>query len=230
MRFDKHIRVASAVTLGVAALSALTCNLLLKLALSYFRAPVETGLERDAISGNTLLLISGLVGLMVAVVCFRLILGRIREHGLPGLIPAPDPFEEKHIRVALVASQDGGVFSEIYSQWIPAHHIRSLMHGPLGKKLILGNKLRERLTIQRCLSSEEEGGGETFVVTHRTGKRVNYNMEMAAGKRGTFETEVERNYATCWYPLTFVGCDDTTPGGWLKFGGEVRIMRLAFLD
>lgn len=230
MRFDKHTRAALTVTIGVFALSSLTCNLLLRLLLSLLRAPVETGLEKEVISSNTLILISGLIGIMIGVVCFRSVLGWIRERGLPGFIPAPDPFEGKHIRIALVASQDGALFNEVYSQWVPAHHVRTLMKGPLGKNLTLGNKQHERLSILRCLLAEEEGGGETFVVKQRKGKRVIYNMEMTAGKRGTLETDAERNYATCWYPLTFVGCDDTATGGWLKFGGEVRLMRLAFLD
>jgi hypothetical protein len=230
MRFDKHIRAASAISLGVFALCALASNLLLRLFFSLLQGPRETGFEKDVISANSLLLICGLIGLMMAVVCFRPILGWIRERGLPGFIPAPDPFEGKHIRVALVASPDGSTPSEVYTQWIPAHHIRTLMKGPLGKKLTLGNKAGERLSILRCLSAAEEGGDEIFLVVHRKGRRVSYNMELPVGKRGTFETDEERNYATCWYPLTFVGCDDTTPGGWLKFGGETRIMRLAFIS
>jgi hypothetical protein len=230
MRFDKHIRAASASALGVFLLSALASNMLLRLFFSLLQGPQETGFEKDIISFNSLLLISGLFGLMIAIVCFRPILSWIRERGLPGFIAPPDPFEGKYIRVALVASPQGSAPREVYSQWLPAHHIRTLMKGPLGKKLTLGNKAGERLSILRCLSPADEGEDETFLVVHRKGRRVSYNMELPAGKRGTLETDEERNYATCWYPLSFVGCDDTTPGGWLKFGGEVRIMRLAFTD
>jgi hypothetical protein len=230
MRFDKNMRAASALTLGVMALSALASNFLLRLFFSLLRGPTETGLEKDIISSNTLFVMSGLIGLMVAVLCFRSILNGIREYGLPGVIPAPDPFDGKHIRVALVVSETGATWREVYAQWVPAHHLRTLMKGPLGKQLTLANKEKERLSIVRCLAAEDEGGGETFVVKLKKGRKVIHNLEMISGKRGRFETEDERPYATCYYPLAYVGCDGTESGGWLKFGGETRIMRLAFLD
>jgi hypothetical protein len=230
MRFDKNIRATAAVSLGVLALSALASHFLLRLFFGLLRGATETGLEKDVISTGALFSICGLIGLMMAVVCFRPILGWIRERGLPGLVEAPDPFEGKHIRVALSVSQNGGMFSEVYSQWVPAHHLNTLMKGPVGKHLTLANKEGERLAIVRCMAPEDEGGGEIFVVKHKKGRKVIHNLEMAATSRGTFESDEEQNYANCFYPLTFVGCDGTNAGGWLKFGGEKRIMGLIYLD
>jgi len=230
MRFDKHTRATAAVTLGVFTLSALASHFLLRLLFSFLMGATETGLEKDIITPGALFLICGLVGLMMAVVSYRPIFGWIKERGFPGLVDAPDPFEGKHIRVGLTVSEAGALWKEVYSQWVPAHHIRDLLKGPVGKKLTLGNQQGERLSIIRAVASEEEGGGDIFVVKFKRDRKVVYNLEMTPGSRGTLETDDERNYATCWYRLNFVGCEGDQTGGWLKFGGETRLMRIAFLE
>lgn len=230
MRFDTNIRATIACSLGVLGLTALAANFLLRLFFSLLAGPAETGLEKNIISPTTLAIMSGLIGLAMAVVCYRSILGWIRERGLPGWIPAPNPFEGKHIRVSLVVSETGALWKEAYSQWVPAHHLATMMKGPVGKSLTLANNEGERLTIRRCLAAEAEGGGDIFVVKLKKNRKVLYNLEMPAGSRGTFESPAEHKYATCYYPLAFVGCDGTDSGGWLKFGGEKRVMRLVYLD
>lgn len=231
MRFDIHVRATVAASLGVLALTALASHILLRLLLGFLAGPIETGFEKEIISTGALMTIAGLIGLMMAVVCFRPILGWIRQNGLPGLIEAPSPFEGKHIRVALVVSDTGGLFSEVYSQWVPAHYLNTLMKGPLGKHLTLGNKLHERLSIVRNVASENEGGGDVFVVKLKKRGKVVYSLEMLPGKIGTYESDQERDYASCWFPLVFVGTDGANnTGGWLKFGGDKRIMRLVYLD
>lgn len=230
MRIDTNIRATIACSLGVLGLTALASHFLLRLFFSLLAGPAETGLEKNIVSPIALAVMSGLIGLTMAIVCFRSILGWIRERGLPGWIPAPNPFNGKHIRVSLVVSENGARWNETYSQWVPAHHLHSLMKGPIGKSLTLANQAGERLTIVRCLAPETEGGGDIFVVKHKKGRKVLYNLEMPAGSRGTFESAEEQDYATCYYPLAFVGCDGTDSGGWLKFGGEKRVMRLIYLD
>lgn len=230
MRFDTNTRATIACSLGVFGLSALAANFLLRLFFSLLSGPAETGLEKNIISPSALALISGLIGLTMAVVCFRSILGWIRERGLPGWIPAPSPFEGKHVRVSLIVSETGATWKETYSQWVPAHHFNTMIKGPVGKSLTLANQEGERLTIVRCLAPEAEGGGDIFVVKLKKNRKVVYNLEMPAGSRGSFESAEEQKYATCQYPLAFVGCDGTDSGGWLKFGGETRVMRLLFLD
>lgn len=228
MRFDNNMRAASALTLVVFGLSALASNFLLRLFFNLLRGPAETGLDKEVISSGALFVIAGLFGVMVAVLCFRPILNWVKERGLPFFIPEPDPFEGKHIRVGLVVSQ-GQLWKEVYSAWIPAHHLRTLMNGPVGIHLTVVNKERERLSIYRQRADEDEGGDEIFVVKLKKGKKVLHNLEMLAGNRGTFEVDEQKPYATCYYPLAYVGCDGTESGGWLKFGGEVRLMRLAFI-
>ncbi|MDZ4836285.1 MAG: hypothetical protein SGJ27_21100 [Candidatus Melainabacteria bacterium] len=230
MRFNIHTRATLACSLGVLALSALASNFLLRAFFSLLSSPAETGLEKGIISPTALAISSGLIGLAMAVVLFRPILGWIRERGLPGWIPAPSPFEGKHIRVSLVVSETGALWKETYSQWVPAHHLHTMMKGPIGKSLTLANQQGERLTILRCLAAEDEGGGDIFVVKMKRARKVIYNFEMPSGSRGTFESPADQKFATCYYPLAFVGCDGTDSGGWLKFGGEKRLMRLVYLD
>ncbi len=223
MRFDTPTRATVAVSRGVFAISALLSHFLLRLLLGLFKGPAETGLEKDIIGPQTLFVISALIGLVMTVVCFVPLLKHIRERGLPGVIPSPDPFDDKYIRVSLIVTGE----HENYSQWVPAHHIHTLMKGAFGKKLTLARKGNERLTIVR---NEElsNADGDTIIVKQKKAGKVVYNMELVQGTQGLFESDSERDYSTCHYEMAFIGCDGQR--GWLKFGGETRVMKLVFLD
>jgi hypothetical protein len=230
MRFNTHARAATVCSLGVFTLTAVVTNFLLGLFFSLLASPAQTGLEKNVISPTILAVMSGLSGLAMAIVFFRPILKLVRERGFPGWIPAPGPFDNKYVRVALVASETDGLWKERYAQWVPAHHLNDLMLGPIGKTLTLGNKAGERLSVSRTLAPEEEGGGDIFVVRFKVDRKVIYNLEMPAQSQGTYEESTDNDYATCYYPLAFVGCDGTNSGGWLKFGGEKRVMRILYRD
>ncbi|MBX9668048.1 MAG: hypothetical protein K2X93_10535 [Candidatus Obscuribacterales bacterium] len=223
MRFDAPTRATVAVSLGVFALSALVSNFLLRLFLGLLKAPAQTGLEKEIIGPQALFIISALIGLVMTVLCFVPILKHIRERGLPGLIPSPDPFDRKFIRVSLTVKGN----DESYSQWVPAHHVHNLMKGAFGKKLTLARNGNERLILVRNEEPSNEDG-DTILVKQKKAGKVLFNMELVQGTQGLFESDSERDYATCYYEMAFIGCDGQR--GFLKFGGEVRVMKLVFLD
>jgi hypothetical protein len=229
MRFDTPYRAALVLSLGVIVVGGVAAYYLLQLFFAALTGPPQTGYEKEVISSTALYVASGLLGVLAAFFSFRPILALIRERGLPGLIEAPDPFAGKQLRVALTVLETGS-WREVYSQWLAAPHVVSLLRGDSGSRLTLGNQAGERLTISRELLTYDESGDvkETFVVKLKHGKKVVHNLEMPAGLRGTLEVDSQKNYATCWYPLACVGCDDKKESAWLKFGGKTVLMRQLF--
>ncbi len=225
MRITQNTRAALAVCAGIFAVSSVAVFFLMRLLLNGLAGSIsDSGVAREVISSGALLAISALGGLAFAVVFFSNVKMWIKENGLPGFIPPPDPLDGQVVRVGLSVSAKGGLFQEVYSQWVKAHYISNFLKNGDSNKLTLLKKDGLRLVLVKTT----ENGGTMLFVKLMNRRRIFYSLELTNGHTGEFQPDEEKKFANCFYQLSFVACTDAH--AWLKFGGDYKLLKLLFLN
>jgi hypothetical protein len=214
---------------GVMLASAVVSFYLFKLFFAAMADPFEPSTQ--VMPTNVLLIMSGLSAFLIGVSSRRTIERLIRRHGLPGVIPSPDPLEGELVNVSLttpVKTAEKAILKEVFATSIPAHDLKKLFSSKAGTELTFA-KGSYSLTLTRPLRDDSQTE-EMLLVKLTSGNRSLLSLEKLSGSRGKFEVDEQGRMAKCAYTMTHRGLADKYAKTTLTLSGKARVMKAIILQ
>lgn len=218
-----------AVVAGVMLATAVVSFYLFKIFFAAMADPFEP--STHVMPTNVLLILSGLSAFLVGMFSRRTIELLIRRHGLPGVVPTPDPLEGEQVFVSLTTpvrtANKKAIFKEVFVAWVSAYDLEQLFSSKTAAEITIA-KGNYNLTISRPPREEAENE-EMLLVKLTNGNRSLISLEKLPGSRGTFEIDENGRMAKCRYTMTHRGLADKHAKTTLSLTGKVRVMKAVII-
>lgn len=179
---------------------------------------------------NVLLILSGLSAFLVGMFSRRTVEHLIRRHGLPGVVPTPDPLEGEQVFVSLttpVKTAKKAILKEVFGAWVSAYDLEHLFSSKTAAEVTIA-KGSYSLTITRPAREDAESE-EMLLVKLTNGNRSLISLEKLPGSRGNFEVDEDGRMAKCRYTMTHRGLADKHAKTTLSLTGKVRVMKAVII-
>lgn len=229
MRPQPNRGAVMAVMAGVMLASAVVSFYLFKMFFAAMADPFEPSTQ--VMPTNVLLTMSGLSAFLVGIFSRRTIEQLIRRHGLPGVIPSPDPLDGEQVYITLttpVRTAKKPILKEVFAEWIPAHDLKKFFSSKSAADLSFA-KGSFGLTLSRPPHDDSESE-EMLLVKLTSGNRSLLSLEKLPGSRGKFEVDEQGRMAKCSYTMTHRGLADKYAKTTLTLSGRVRVMKAIILQ